>query len=187
MSVTMSQGWCALQSDTRYGGSHGYGHRKKIAEHKPALSRKDKQANREAVKQLAAVHMEAAIKELSRIISDKNTPASARVAASTRLLDRVAGRPVKEHSEANPEREFDRMSEAQLLLMICSSIAGLSQEARSTIAEALLAAGRHCSRLRQDFDPDFSESEALRAEAEAEQPQGLPPREPQRPKKSTLS
>lgn len=38
---------------------------------KAALTRKDKQANREAVKKLAALHMEAAIKKLSEIVADK--------------------------------------------------------------------------------------------------------------------
>ena len=47
---------------------------KRIAESKqklPGLGKKEKAANREAVKALAAVHMEQAVKELSRIISDK--------------------------------------------------------------------------------------------------------------------
>ena len=69
----------------------------RIAKHKasksPALTRKEKQANREAVKELAAKHMEAAIKKLGEIVADENAPASAKVAAATQLLDRVAGKP----------------------------------------------------------------------------------------------
>jgi hypothetical protein len=108
---------------------------------KSALTRKEKQANREAVKELASKHMEAAIKKLGDIIADRHAPASAKVAAATQLLDRVAGKP-KLVDEKNAEHEFDRMSEAQLLSSICSSIAAMSQEARGTIAEALLCAQR---------------------------------------------
>ena len=51
-----------------------------------ALTRKEKTVNREAVKELAAKHMEAAIKKLSEIVADKNAPASAKVAAATQFL-----------------------------------------------------------------------------------------------------
>ena len=60
---------------------------------KVKLSPKEKAANREEVKRLAAAHMERAIEQLGKLIGDKNTPASAKVAAATQLLDRVAGKP----------------------------------------------------------------------------------------------
>ena len=149
---------------------------RKIAEHKPVLTRKDKQAGKEEVKRLASLHAAAAIKKLGDIIADRNAPASSKVAAATQLLDRVAGKPAKEDPEASHEREMDKMSEAQLLGMICSTIAGLSQESRNTIAETLLYAQRRISLPDRFVDSDFSETAALRAEEEAS---GLPPlREP---------
>ena len=158
---------------------------KKIAEHKPALSRKEKTANRDAVKQLASVHMEKAISKLSEIISDRNAPASAKVAASTQLLDRVAGKPKLVDEKNTAESEMDRMSEAQLLSTICDTIAGLSQGARNTIAETLLYAQRGISLPDRFVDPSFSETAALKAEAEEERAvSGLPPlHEPKKEKR----
>ena len=130
---------------------------------KSALTRREKSANREAVKELAAKHMEAAIRKLGDIVADKNAPASAKVAAATQLLDRVAGKP-KLVDEKSTEHEFDRMSEAQLLSSICSSIAVMSQEARGTIAEALLCAQRGIVFDERMVDPDYDEARALAAE-----------------------
>ena len=154
---------------------------RKIAEHKPALTRKDKQAGKEEVKRLASLHAAAAIKKLGDIIADRNAPASSKVAAATQLLDRVAGKPVKEDPEASHEREMDKMSEAQLLGMICSTIAGLSQESRNTIAETLLYTQRGIALPDRFVDPEFSETAALRAEEEEER--GLPPLEPKKEKR----
>ena len=67
-----------------------------------ALTREEKAAGREEVKRLASVHAAAAIKKLGDLISDKTVPASAKVAAASQLLDRVAGKPVKEDPETNP-------------------------------------------------------------------------------------
>ena len=145
-----------------------------------ALTPKERRANREAVKELASKHMEKAISKLSEIISDKNAPASAKVAASTQLLDRVAGKPKLVDEKNTAESEMDRMSEAQLLSMICSTIAGLSQESQAIIAEAMLCAQRGIGFDPRTIDPNFSESEALKAENE---PAGLPPLEPTRPRK----
>ena len=80
---------------------------------KAALTPKERRANRETVKQLAAVHMESAIKKLSEIIADKTSPASAKVAASVQLLDRVAGRP-KLIDERESEKDLlDKMSSSR--------------------------------------------------------------------------
>jgi len=144
-----------------------------------ALTREEKAAGREEVKRLASVHAAAAIKKLGDLISDKTVPASAKVAAASQLLDRVAGKPVKEDPETNPEREIDRMSQAQVLSWICTQIAGLSLEARGAIAEALLCAQRGIAFDPRTIDPDFSESAASRAEDESA---GLPPLE-RKPKK----
>jgi hypothetical protein len=149
----------------------------RIAKHKasksPALTRKEKQANREAVKELAAKHMEAAIKKLSEIVTDKNAPASAKVAAATQLLDRVAGKPKFADERETEQSQLDRMPGVELLQYICDNISGLSTQARAAIAQSLLAAEKGFSvDVRDIVDEDFSESAALRAENE---PEGLPP------------
>ena len=79
---------------------------------------------------------------------------------------------------------MDRMSEAQLLSMICTQIAGMSQEARNAIAETLLYSQRGLKLSDRFVDPDFSETAALKAEAEEERDlSGLPPLVPQKEKR----
>ena len=134
---------------------------------KAALTRKDKAANREAVKQLAALHMEAAIKKLSEIVADRNAPASAKVAAATQLLDRVAGKPRLIDERETEQSQLEKMSATELLQHICDIIPSLSTQARAAIAQSVLAAERGITLdVRDIVDEDFSE---------AEQPQGLPP------------
>ena len=142
-----------------------------------ALTRKEKTANREAVKELAAKHMEAAIKKLSEIVADKNSPASAKVAAATQLLDRVAGKPKLIDEKQSEQSQLERMSSPELLTFICSTLVCLSLEARATIAEALLYAQRGIPLPDRFVDPDYDEDAASKAEAEAAKPEGLPPLE----------
>ena len=157
---------------------------RKIAEHKPKFSRKEKAANKEAVKQLAAVHMEKAISKLGEIMSAKDSPANAKVAAANSLIDRIAGKPRFQDQQEAEKDQFDRMSESQLLEMICSTIAGLSQESRNTIAETLLYSQRGLALPDSFVDPDFSETAALRAEEEEERAStGLPPLTPAKPRR----
>ena len=148
-----------------------------------ALSRKDKQANREAVKELAAKHMEAAIKKLSDIIADRKSPASAKVAAATQLLDRVAGKPKLVDEKNTTESELHRMSEPQLLAMLCENISSLSQEAQGVIAEALLCGQRGIPFNERRIDPDFDEARALAAERLELPPLEKPKREKKEPRR----
>jgi len=143
-----------------------------------ALTRKEKTANREAVKELAAKHMEAAIKKLSEIVADKNAPASAKVAAATQLLDRVAGKPKLIDERETDKSQLEKMSDMETLQYICDIIPGLSTQARAAMAQSLLAAERGITiDVRDALDEDFTD-----AEAESE-PAGLPALEPRKPKK----
>jgi|SRR5208337_1791639 len=137
-----------------------------------SLTRKEKQANREAVKELAAKHMEAAIKKLGDIVADKNAPASAKVAAASQLLDRVAGKPKFADERETQQSQLERMGEVELLAYICENISGLSTQARAVIAETILAAERG---IGLDFRRMVND--ALEAEAEQPAPAGLPPLE----------
>jgi len=151
---------------------------RKIAANKgeAALSRKDKTANREAVKLLAAKHMEAAIKKLSEIVADKNAPASAKVAAATQLLDRVAGKPKLVDERETEKSQLEKMSDIETLQYICDIIPGLSTQAKAAMAQSLLAAERGFTiDVRDALDEDFTEDATFKAESE---PQGLPPLEP---------
>jgi hypothetical protein len=149
---------------------------------KAAPTRKEKQANREAVKQLAALHMEAAIKKLGDIISDKNAPASARVAAATQLLDRVAGKPKLIDERETEKSQLERMSDTDTLQYICDHVSGLSAQARSAIAQSLLAAERGLTAVdvRDIVDPDFNEVATWKAVNEPPPPAELPPLERKR-------
>ena len=141
---------------------------------KAALMRREKASNREAVKQLAARHMEAAIKKLGDIISDKNAPASAKVAAASQLLDRVAGKPKFQDERETEQSQLERLSGAELLQFICDNISKLPTQARAAIAQSLLAAEKGFSTdVRDIVGGDF--------DAESE-PEGLPPLE-RKPKK----
>src|SRR5208337_5199936 len=141
-----------------------------------ALTRKEKTANREAVKELAAKHMEAAIKKLSEIVADKNAPASAKVAAATQLLDRVAGKPKLIDERETEKSQLERMSATEVLQHICDIIPRLSTQARAAMAQSVLAAERGVTLdVRDMVDEDFSE-------AEQPAPAGLPPLE-RKPKK----
>ena len=101
-----------------------------------ALTRKDKKANREAVKELAAKHMEAAIKKLGEIISDRNSPASAKVAAATQLLDRVAGKPKLVDEKQNEQSQLEKMSAPELVQYITEQMSGLPTPVRAIIVES---------------------------------------------------
>jgi hypothetical protein len=100
------------------------------------LSRKEKKANREAVKELAAKHMEAAIKKLGEIISDRNAPASAKVAAATQLLDRVAGKPKLVDEKQSEQSALEKMSAPELVEYITQQMSGLPLPVRAVIAES---------------------------------------------------
>ena len=113
----------------------------KIAKHQ-ALTPKERRSNREAIKELAAKHMESAIRKLSEIVADKNSPASAKVAAATQLLDRVAGKPKLIDERETEQSQLERMGEAELLAYICEGISKLSTQARAAIAETIIATER---------------------------------------------
>jgi hypothetical protein len=101
-----------------------------------ALTRREKAANREAVKELAARHMEAAIKKLGDIIADKSAPASAKVAAATQLLDRVAGKPKLVDEKQSEQSQLEKMSSAELVQYITEQVSGLPTPVRALIAES---------------------------------------------------
>ena len=136
-----------------------------------ALTPKERLANREAVKELAAKHMESAIKKLSEIVTDKNAPASAKVAAATQLLDRVAGKPKLVDEKQTEQSQLERMSVPELLQYICDIIPSLSAQARMVIAQSVLAAERGVSLdVRDMVDESFTEAEST----------GLPPLKPKK-------
>ena len=139
----------------------------KIAKHH-ALTPKERRANRDAVKELAAKHIESAIKKLSEIVSDKNSPSSAKVAAATQLLDRVAGKPKLVDDKQSEQSQLEKMSMTEVLQHICDIIPSLSAQARAAIAQSVLAAERGVTiDVRDIVDEDLSE-------AEQPAPAGLP-------------
>jgi hypothetical protein len=121
------------------------------------LTRKQKLAAREELKRLTETHAPEVIKTLASLVKDRKTPASSRVAAGSALLDRYAGKPLKE-DEKPIESQYERMSEGQLLSTLCDNIWGLSSQARSVIAETLIAAERgvriESDQLAKDFDEE---------------------------------
>ena len=123
------------------------------------LTRKQKLEHREELKRLAAEHVPTVVKKLADIVKDRKAPASAQIAAGAQLLDRFAGKPKLTDDKATQEGQLDRISRAELLTLICESLAGLSMQSRATIAEALVAAS---SGVTLDYsaivDPDFSKS-----------------------------
>lgn len=140
----------------------------KIAAHRakpPSLSRKEKADSREAIKQIAAQHADVAMAKLREMIVAKNTPASARAKAIDLLLERAAGK-VGVKEEARPEDDMTRMSEGELIAMICDNIHSLSAQARGAIAEALLMAERNlkldAEQMARELDEELRE-EAARA------------------------
>src|SRR5271157_2090891 len=138
---------------------------------KAALTPKERRANREAVKELAAKHMESSIKKLSEIVADKNAPASAKVAAASQLLDRVAGKPKFQDERETEQSQLERMGESELIAFICEGVSQLSTESRAAIAETIIATERGIH-----LDYKLMAEEAVKAEAEAESVSaGLPP------------
>jgi hypothetical protein len=135
---------------------------------KSALTRKEKAANREAVKELAAKHMEAAIKKLGDIIADKHAPASAKVAAATQLLDRVAGKPKLVDEKQSEQSALEKMSAPELMEYITQQFSGLPLSSRAIMTESL------------DKGLAFDAADIMDAIEEPAPAQGLPPlvREP---------
>ena len=64
------------------------------------------------------------------------------------------------------------MSAVELLQFVCDTVAALPAELRATIAQAILAAEKGITVDVRDLDFDVEN-----------EPEGLPPREPKRPKK----
>jgi len=127
-----------------------------VSKARPALTRREKAANREAIKELAAKHSEAAIKKLSEIVSDRNSPASAKVAAATQLLDRVAGKPKLIDEKQTEQSQLDKMSSVELLQYTCDNLSKLSADARAVVAQSLIAAERGISLdVRDVIDEGF--------------------------------
>ena len=160
---------------------------KRIAEHQakpklPGLSKKEKLKYKEELKDLAAEHVPTVVETLAKIVTAKDVPASAKVAAGSAILDRFAGRPVKDDERQTEQSQFERMGEVELLAFICETVSRLSTESRAAIAETIIASERgiHLDYRRMAEEAVKAEAEALRAESE---PAGLPPLEPKRPKK----
>jgi hypothetical protein len=135
-----------------------------------SLTRREKTANKETVQKKASLHEDKAIAALAGLLSDRKAPATARARAADILLDRIAGKAAKPEDEKGAENQFERMSEGQLLSVICESLWGLSSEARGAIAETLLAAERGARIDPDQLGRDFDVGAAERAKEE-----GLPP------------
>ena len=98
----------------------------KIAEHQgkpklPGLSKKEKLRYKEELKALAAEHVPTVVETLAKIVTAKDVPASAKVAAGSAILDRFAGRPVKDDDRHTEQSQLERMGEAELLAFICEA------------------------------------------------------------------
>jgi ClpP class serine protease len=130
-----------------------------------ALTRKEKKANREAVKELAAKHMESAIKKLSEIVADRNSPASAKVAAATQLLDRVAGKPKLVDEKQTEQDQLQKMSPPELVQYITEQMSGLPTPVRAILAQS---ADRGLAFNAADLVEEIEKVEPTA-------PQGLPP------------
>jgi len=154
--------------------------KEKIAAHKAkpvALTRKQTAAAREELKKLTETHAPKVIETLASFVKDKRIPASSRVAAGNIVLERYAGKASKLEEEQRPEDSYSRMSQGELLGVICDSLWGMSSEARAVIAETLVAAEQG---LRVDtamMGRDFDEEEAQRVKMEKPK---APKREPRR-------
>jgi hypothetical protein len=154
--------------------------KEKIQQHKPVgFTRAEKVANKDTVQKKASIHEDKAIAALAGLLSDRRAPATAKARAADILLDRMAGKAVKHEDSQRPEGEFDKMSEGQLLAFICSSIHGMSAQARGAIAEAILAAERNISidaeQLARDLDAEAAERVKMEA-AQAPKPKRVPRR-----------
>ena len=144
-----------------------------------SLTRKQKLAARDELKRLTEQHAPEVIKTLASLVKDRKTPASSRVAAGSALLDRYAGKPLKDEDRP-AESQFERMSEGQLLGVICDSLWGLSSEARALIAQTLIAAEQG---VRIDTDlmgRDFDAEAAEQAKAQLPPLEKRPRKEPRR-------
>lgn len=88
------------------------------------------------LKELAAVHSPQAIQTLADIMNDKDAPHSARVAASTALLDRVYGRP-SQNVEARIETVDMGKAAAEALMSLANKAKAKKAEeaARSGLIE----------------------------------------------------
>jgi hypothetical protein len=129
------------------------------------LSRKEKLKYKEELKALAAEHVPTAVDTLAKLTKDKNVPASARVAASSAILDRFAGRPSKPEDKLSPEHELEKLSPPQLVQRICDDIARFPVEVRAAIAQALIAADKGLTIDIGDFLEVESEPSAPAADA----------------------
>ena len=133
----------------------------KIATHKAkpvALTRKQTLAARDELKELAAQDARGIMKKLSSFVHNEKMPATARVQAGNLVLERYAGKSAKPNEEERSEDTYARMSEGQLLGVICDSLWGLGSEARAVIAETLIAAEQgvriESDQLATDFDEE---------------------------------
>jgi hypothetical protein len=140
------------------------------------LTRSQKLAAREELKKLTEAHAPEVIKTLASLVKDHKTPASSRVAAGSAILDRYAGKPLKE-DEKPLESQYERMSEGQLLGAICDNIWGLSSNARAVIAETIVAAEQG---VRIDTDQLGREIDREAQEEAKASPAPKPKREPRR-------
>lgn len=141
-----------------------------------ALTRKQKEAAREELKKLTEQHAPKVIETLASFVKDRKIPASSRVAAGNLILERYAGKSAKPNEEERPENEYSRMSDGQLLGVICDSLWGMSSEARAVIAETLVAAEQGVRVDTAMMGRDFDECEAERVKMEKPQREKKIPR-----------
>jgi hypothetical protein len=101
---------------------------KKAPQKLPGLTNAQKREHRELLKDLASKHVPKVVARLAAIVDDKRAPHSAQIAAGNSLLDRYGGKP-KLEDPSKQGNEVDRMSNAEVLAVICESIVGLSTQA----------------------------------------------------------
>jgi hypothetical protein len=153
----------------------------KIKAHRklPGLSKKERLKYKEELKALAAEHVPEAVKTLANLARSHKTPASARVASCSAILDRFAGRPAKPEDKLSPEHELDKLSASELVQVICDQIAHFPVQVRATIAQALIAADNgHGIEVDDFLEEDFSEANSV-----APAPQEKPKREKKIPRR----
>ena len=143
---------------------------KKIAEYKPKLTKKERQANRESVQRRAGELEEKAFQELGKLLSDKNTPASTKKGAIDTVFDRIAGRPKLVDEKQTEQSQLEKMSFAELVEYITQQMSGLPLPVRAVLGES----------IAEGIEFDAADLADLAAEVEMKQPapaEGLPPLE----------
>ena len=145
-------------------------------EYKPKnLTRKEKASTRDHIKALASAHAEKAITKLSEILADKRSPANAKIAAASALLDRTCGKPKFQDEKETETTQLDKMTVPELVEYISQQFSGVPAHVRAIIMESL------------DTGLAFDAGD-IAEEIKEEQHKGLPPlikpkREPKIPRR----